>query len=422
MDLKRKLERLRPPQGSREAQEAPAPREETVGTGATLDTLRRQMAEILGRERPRAAPPPRREIRELPFEREDTVSGPLHRRLLRHGPSHHVGRIPLDAARAVRAEMLALLALDPALSSVDFGRALFVDTETTGLGGGTGTIAFLVGLAFFDGDALVVEQLLLRSPGEERPLLEAVAERMQGASVLVTFNGKAFDLPLLSSRYVMNRLPGLPARPHLDLLHVARRLHRARIRGCSLKAVESEVLGFVRDADIDGGDVAPRYVHFLRTGDESSLTSVVDHNTWDVVSMAALVGLYGEPLGVLHREDLVSLARTFARARALDAAELAAEAAVESGTGAEALRVRGEIAKARGDRVRALADFEALADAVDDPRARLELAKLYEHFVKEPARALEMMDQGTAETPGAADRRRARLERKLARKVGPRGP
>ncbi len=172
------------------------------------------------------------------------------------------------------------------------------------------------------------------------------------------------------------------------------------------------MLGFVRDADIDGGDVAPRYAHFLRTGDEGALRAVVDHNAWDVVSMAALVGLYGEPLGTLHREDLVGLARTYRRARALDQAEAAAEAAVSRGAGAEGLRIRGEIAKARGDRQRALGDFEALAEAVDDPSVRLELAKLYEHFVKEPGRALEVMDQGTGERPEAAERRRTRLARK----------
>lgn len=387
----------------------------------TLCILRRQMAEVLGRTKADRPPkPPELVIRELPFVLEETPAGPVHRRVVRYSPSHHVGRVPLDAARSARAEVLALLALDPALAGTEPARALFVDTETTGLGGGAGTIAFLVGLATFDGETLVMEQFLLRTPGEERPLLEAVARRFEMASLVVTFNGKSFDVPLLAGRCVMNRLPGPSELPHLDLLHVARRLHRARMRTCTLKAVESEVLGFVRDADIDGGDVAPRYFHFLRTGDESALRTVVDHNAWDVVSMAALVGLYGEPLGMLHRDDLPSLARTYHRARALDQAELAAEAAVSSGSGPEALRVRGEIAKARGDRARALRDFEALAGCVDDPRARLELAKLYEHFVKEPERALSMVELGTAESPEAAERRRERLAGKVSGERKPR--
>jgi hypothetical protein len=115
---------------------------------------------------------------------------------------------------------------------------------------------------------------------------------------------------------------------------------------------------------------------------------------------------------VLHREDLVGLARTYRRARAFEQAEAAADEAVNRGAGVEGLRVRGEIAKARGDRKRALDDFEALATAVDDAAARLELVKLYEHFVKEPARALEVLALGTGELPEAAERRRSRLEKK----------
>ena len=175
------------------------------------------------------------------------------------------------------------------------------------------------------------------------------------------------------------------------------------------------MLGFVRGEDIEGAEVPQRYWHFLRTGDQLALRAVVDHNGWDVVSMAALVGLYGEPLGALHAEDLTSLARTLKRARALAQAQEAAELAVEQGAGHEALRVRGDIAKARGDRLGALADYEALSREVDDADVRLKLAKLYEHEVREPLRALQVVEQGTGETAEATERRRARLERKLAK-------
>jgi hypothetical protein len=384
---------------------------------SALVALRRQMADILGRQAPARPAFVIGDVVELPFVRVETAEGPIHQRLERFGRSHHVGRMPVDAALAARGEALALLALDPGLAAVDPERALFLDTETTGLGG-SGTIAFLIGLATFEEGELVVEQLFLRAPSEEAALLATVGDRIRRASFLVTFNGKAFDLPTLAGRYVMNRRAPPPERPHLDLLHVARRLHKARLGSCTLKAVESEVLGFVRNADIDGADVAPRYSHFLRTGDEAPLRAVVDHNSWDVVSMAALVGLYGEPIGTLHREDLVGLARTYRRARSLARAEAAAEAAVSQGVGPEGLRVRGEIAKARGDRQRALGDFEALAEAIDDPRARLELVKLYEHFVKEPSRALELLGLGTGERPEAAERRRVRLERKVGQGRG----
>jgi hypothetical protein len=233
--------------------------------------------------------------------------------------------------------------------------------------------------------------------------------------LIISFNGKAFDIPLLGARFAMNRLPPPVVRMHLDLLHIARRLHKARIGACTLKAVEAEVLGFERDADIDGGEVAPRYLHFLRSGDDRALAAVVAHNYWDVISMAALVGLYGEPLGVLHESDLVGLATTLKRARALERALEVADVALARGAGPAALKLRGQIAKARGDRARALEDFEALSAEVDDATVRLELAKLYEHFVKAPQKALDIVDQGTGELEAAAERRRLRLIRKAAK-------
>jgi hypothetical protein len=259
------------------------------------------------------------------------------------------------------------------------------------------------------------EQLLLRSPAEEAPLLEAFAERLEACDLLVSYNGKSFDLPLLNGRMVMNRRPRLPDRAHLDLLHVARRLHKSRLGACRLISLESEVLGFVRGPDIAGVDIAPRYAHYLRTGDDSALEQVIEHNAWDVVSMAALVGLYGEPFEMLHERDLLGLARTLKRARAFDEAERAATVALSRGAGPEARRAHGEIAKARGDRAQALAHFEAFAAEVDDPAVRLELAKLYEHHVRAPISALGWVEQGTSEDSEQAERRRARLAEKISK-------
>jgi uncharacterized protein len=406
MSFKDKLARLAAPK----AAVAPSDRSEI------LAVLRDKMAQIL--DQPAPLPRPRADPSAglLPFVAEEREGGVLYRRRLTLPPSHHVGRIPVDAARAARPELLALLALDATLEGRDLGRVLFLDTETTGLGGGSGISAFLVGLARFDTSGrLEVEQLLLRSPAEEAVLVDVVRERLLECDLVVTYNGKAFDLPLLASRAVMTRRPALPVRPHLDLLHVARRLHRERLGACRLVTLESHVLGFERGPDIEGGEIPARYAHFLRTGDEGALLAVVEHNAWDVASMAALVGLYGEPYDLLHPEDLVGLARTFKRAKAFGQAAYAADTALERGAGPLARRMRGDIAKARGDRARALADFEALLGESPDPSVRLELAKLYEHFVKEPARALGLVAQGTSETEEAASRRRTRLERKLAR-------
>ncbi|HEX4514949.1 MAG TPA: ribonuclease H-like domain-containing protein [Polyangiaceae bacterium] len=392
----------------------------TSSREALLDDLRTRMRRVLERTTlgalPRRLPSVTAEDTEfrLPFFAEATELGTLHRRVLRLSPAHRTGRAPAYASKDADCTLLSLLALDASLSALDPSRALFLDTETTGLAGGTGTVAFLVGLAAFDEHGLFVEQLLVRNLGEEAPMLQHVRRRIDDASMLVTFNGKSFDMPLLRTRFAMARLDSPPDRPHLDLLHVARRVHRRRSK---LTLLEENVLGFVREGDVPSGEVSARYLHFLRTGYETSLLGVCEHNVQDVISMTALMGLYGEPLEstTLAPGDLVGVATTLKRAGAHDRALEAVTLARDRGAGPDALRARASIARARGDRDRALADLEALLGEVDCPLARLDLAKLYEHHVKDAARALDLVARGVAEDPPHAEKRRARLERKLSR-------
>ncbi len=381
----------------------------------TLEDLRAKMDELLHKQVSAAKSPANPSQTTLPFLPATLGTGRLHRRCLQLPRSKTIGRIPVSAASAAKSDLLSLLALDPRLLPCDPRRALYLDTETTGLGGGAGTIAFLVGLAWFADDELWLEQLLLTSPVDEAALLEALDERLAQASMLVTFNGKSFDWPLLMGRYVMNHRPAPAQLPHLDLLHVARRLHKQRIGSVTLKRVESEVLGLQRGPDIDGAEIGPRYAHYLRTGDETALQIVIEHNATDVLSMAALVGLYGEPIEMFAPMDLVGLGRTHARAGQHDRALEIAEHAYLRGAGSEARRLTARLHKARGDRSRALLQFEELAEQVDDPRVRLELAKLYEHYVKDHRAALRAIEQGTCESPAETMRRKARLERKLKR-------
>lgn len=421
VSLRSKLSRLEePPCTSAEAtvdsnldEPAARPAPEASARSRVLNDLRARIQATLGRPHPRALAPPVETV-ELPFVSSEHPLGLLHVRTQRLSAAHRTGRIPLASATEVSPELLSLLALDPALASRDPRKALFLDTETTGLAGGAGTVAFLVGLAWWEGRSLVLEQILVRALGEEGPMLARVHERIEAASMLVTFNGKSFDLPLLRTRFVMARMTPPPEPPHLDLLHVARRVHGKRVgQSCRLVAIERDVLGFERIDDVPSGDVSACYLHFLRTGDGRALLAVIDHNAWDVVAMAALLGLYGEPGQTpLPGEDLAGMARTLRRAGALDRALEFAEAAVERGAAPASLRARAEICKARGDRARALADFEALAATVDDPAVRLELAKLYEHWVKSPQRALDCVRLGTGETPELSQRRSVRLTRK----------
>jgi uncharacterized protein len=403
--------------GSKLSTVEPAAR--NVERARILDELRARIETTLARTALRGErPPPPVDTLELPFAALETPAGRLHLRTQRLSPAHRTGRAPLTCARGASAELLALLALDPRLSGCDPGAALFLDTETSALSRGAGTVAFLVGLAFWQEGALVLEQLLVRALDEERAVLERLRERIGQSSMLVTFNGKGFDLPLLRTRFVMAGVIPPEEPPHLDLLHVARRVHGKRVRhGCRLVAIERDVLGFVRNDEVESGEVRAAYLHFLRTGEARALLGVIEHNAWDVVAMAALVGLYGEPLsGGLVAADLVGVARTLRRAGALDLASAAAQAAVDRDGAPESLRARADIAKARGDRARALADFEALAAAADDASVRLELAKLYEHWAKEPARALEWVLRGTGESPELAKRRVERLARKAERR------
>jgi hypothetical protein len=179
---------------------------------------------------------------------------------------------------------------------------LFVDLETTGLAGGAGTYAFLVGVGWFERTSFRVRQFLLTSYAVERVLLEEVAALAAEAGALVTYNGKTFDLPLIETRFLFHRMsPPFSDVPHLDMLHRARRLWRpatisdSRDEGegraqstCRLSAMEETVLGHVRDGDIPGFEVPSRYFHYVRTGDARPLGAVFEHNRLDLLSLAML--------------------------------------------------------------------------------------------------------------------------------------
>lgn len=430
MNLKRHLQHLAERRAAADSASKPEPAEgrrtslsgesraAEVSRHKTLADLQQRMRTILSREST-SEPVDSRPVlaldglaSELGLKREDGPAGVFWRRREALRPSQHVGRMPVDGVASVDTRVLSLLALDAEIAGTRFDRALFLDTETTGLGGGAGTYAFLVGLCYFDRGRFTIDQLLLEGPEQEPAMLEAFRERVENSEVVVSFNGKSFDWPLLETRFVMNGLPKPARLPHLDLLHVARRVHKERLARCTLKHLESEVMGFEREGDVEGAEVALRYTHYLRSGDAEGLRQVIEHNFWDVISMAALVALYGEPLPALDASDFIGLARTYRRAKALPEALAAADRAVLGGGGPAAHGVRAEINKARGDRLAAIADFERAHAELDDPQLRLQLAKLYEHVSKQPARALDLLARGVAESDEALARRRARLERK----------
>jgi uncharacterized protein len=183
----------------------------------------------------------------------------------------------------------AMLANNPGISEFTCADALFLDTETTGLAGGTGTMAFLIGLGWFEGGHFHFRQILARDFSEEKAALAYLARIAGQKKFLVTFNGKAFDINLLSTRFIMNRLEGrLSLLPHLDLLHPSRRILGHRLANSRLVTLEAEVLGVLREGDIPGWEIPQRYFDWLRRRDPRLLVGIFEHNRLDVISMATL--------------------------------------------------------------------------------------------------------------------------------------
>ena len=364
--------------------------------------------------------------RALPGRPEATPHGEVHlvRSVLE--PHHCHGRVPVRSALGAASVRVAELALDPALEGVDLRGMLLVDTETTGLGTAAGTVPFLVGVAFFEDESLVVEQLLLTRLGEEGPLLRTLAERIARASCVVSYNGKSFDWPLLRARFVLNRIPAPVLPPHLDLLHCARRLYKRRLARVRLVDMEREVLAFVREHDVDGAEIPGIYLHFLRSGEPGRLDAVVEHNGHDLVALAAILGELAARYTALRRElepeEQLGFATVAERAGNAGLARAFAEAAADGGGDArctvDALLLAARLAR----RERRLTDEglalgRALAARPDDPRVRLALAKFHEHRSKDLRRALEHARHTCPlETEAERDHRVARLEARLARR------
>jgi uncharacterized protein YprB with RNaseH-like and TPR domain len=414
------------------------------GVLAALEARQARQAEERARERAaretaatllsdlRPATPLPALARALPGMPRATPHGEVHAVLERYAADHAHGDVCVAQALDAQSEHLAKLALDTALAGRDVTRMLFLDTETTGLAGGTGTLPFLVGLAWFEEGALVVEQLLLPKLGAEAPILHALAARIAWASLLVSYNGKSFDWPLLRTRFVMNRVPVPPLPPHLDLLHCARRVFKRRLEAVRLVHLEAEVLGFHREGDIDGADIPAAYLGWLRGGDVGPLARVVTHNASDLVALPAVLAALHDRFAALRPDDdprdHLSLAHVAHRAadpgRARDFARAVAEGGASGELVAEAWSLLARLERDRGDDVAAAAALRRALEAAQGGTGgtaslHLALAKLYEHRLKDPERALEHARAAApAEEPAASARRLTRLERRLLARGG----
>ncbi len=199
-------------------------------------------------------------------------------------------RIPQGTSGVVGPRALRLLLPGSPVEEADPQRWILLDAETTGLAGGTGTYAFLVGVAWWEGSQLLVEQFFMQDHSQEASMLAGLSERLGGRGVIVTFNGKSFDCPLLETRFRMTRLGAFPVPAfHLDLLHPARTLYRLRLTSVALSALERHILGLDRGQDIPSETIPGRYFDFLRGGPPEPLAEVFQHNLRDLQGLALLV-------------------------------------------------------------------------------------------------------------------------------------
>jgi uncharacterized protein len=318
---------------------------------------------------------------------------------------------------AVALELLSRTGVEKASRSAriamsDPEKWLFLDTETTGLSGGTGTYAFLIGLAWWDSGGLQMEQLFLRDYSEEHSILHELAGRLAERPVLVTFNGKTFDWPLLQSRFTMTRSIAIPKiAAHLDLLHPARALWRLRLGSVRLvelerHVLEAERLGWARGADVSSALIPQYYFDYLRGGAADPLAGVVKHNQMDLRGLAALFAkinslLDEEACSAEERDslDMLGLSKFLHRRGERERAHSACAKALDAGLPAEfraqATRELALMTKRRGDAARAAELWEELVgDPADGVAACRKLAIHYEREVRDFCRALEFARLG----------------------------
>jgi len=318
-----------------------------------------------------------------------------------HYPHQHVhGDTPLGALLAQEPAALAGLGGGAGAGPADFSQLVFLDTETTGLAGGTGTYAFLVGLGTYEGDEFVVRQYFMRDIPEERAVLALTRQVLEPRQGLVTFNGRAFDWPLLEARFAMNRQPP-PAMGgwHLDLLMPARRLWRQRLTSCALSSLETQVLGLARsEDDVPGWAIPGLYRDYLAWGRAGPLRRVFYHNAHDILSMATLADhlcrSVREPLAALqHGEDLYSLGRHYeAQGDEQGAANLyrhSLRCQLPPAVRHEVMHRLSQIHRRAGAQEEALSLWHSLAEK-GDFQACIELAKHYEHHARDLAQARRM--------------------------------
>jgi len=310
-----------------------------------------------------------------------------------------------DGTRYLEALDLSTVSiLDPRLGTQDLRREdlAFFDVETTGLMGGAGTYAFLVGLGFFRGDCFIVEQYFMDDFPDEAAMLEAVSGSVRNFKMLVSFNGRSFDAPLLTTRFLMNRLAPPFNMPHLDLLHPARRMWKGRYESCSLGTIEERIFHIERTSDVPGSMIPEIYLDYIQGRNCARIVPVIDHNVQDISSMASLLALYAHALRqpecveYQHAVTQAGLSRWFADSGSVGISQECLERAVALCRDSDLeYRLSMRLAlhyRRQGVWDSAIALWESLAGTAQSHghfEPFVEMAKYCEHQQKDPIKAVD---------------------------------
>ena len=364
---------------------------------------------------------------------EQTPFGPCYMRELHFPLEHRHGNSTLSGMLTCSGPQLALPARDRNIDHFNPYRSLFLDVETTGLSGGTGTWAFLIGLGMLKQNTFLLRQYFLRRPAEERSVLTHFAAEAAKYPTMITFNGKMFDLPLLQTRQMLSGFRHTVPEQHLDLLQCARTLWKKRLASRSLRSIEESLLGLRRFGDIPGAEIPAVYFDYLRRGKTAQLKQVFHHNVLDILSMVTLlerVSCLGAGEKIEHPAEALALGKLCLEAGRAAEGLQHLEAAAVTGSGAAAQEAALELAlyhKRAGRWPQAVEIWQRIAAADQpNPAALIALAKYYEHqagmYNKALAlteTALEMIKPNTFQQPASGElskeallHRKARLLRK----------
>ena len=304
-------------------------------------------------------------------------------------------------------QVLAAWGAVPRLSDPRIENVVFLDTETSGLAGGTGTYIFLVGIGYRTAQGFHLVQFFMREPGQEAALLSALLQWLSPFNVVVTFNGKTFDLPLLHSRLTINGLQNqVAACDHLDLLMVARRLWRDRLPSRALGSLEREIARFKRTGEeVPGWQVPQLYFNYLHTGDARPLAGVFYHNAMDILSLASLyhhiAALLKEPLRFAEDSglDLAAIARLYEELGWLEQAAVLYENSIEHDLPEnfffKTIDRYATMRRKQGEWQKAVTLWQKAAEH-GQWTACVELAKYYEHQARDYVQALHWTHQAVA--------------------------